>query len=603
MFMKYNVISILIDSVAWDCVSTHRSKVSVTPFLDSLAGECITASKLYSQGPYTDAATKSLYTGRNCLDDFAYYSKLNSSPTNHFKVFHDNGYETYGFYYPYYMIGSGLKKYIDHSYYTSKFAFVSEWGGIFYYYVETIKKRKLTDEEYLLLRDHFSLLFDVWTTFYKEVLSNPSSAFLIKEEIGSFDISKALELLILEYNKFRESPNKYIDDFLTQGKDHLLNELDQIDVKALIPQKELSQLFCDYDKLFRTISRNNIKSNIWRNCPSIKRILFGIKRFVKTKNKNELQFLKNYRKNLESIKSLKKDSKKDLWQYLPSARREFEGGVRILDGINSDKPFYFSFHVLDPHSYINFFSYDMIDNKHVVKEEFDMLSDFVKDIGDDFTGNLPYLLSIRYTDYCIKLFCDALKKKGIWDNTILLVFADHGSSFCYYPLHNSAVNCFDDECYHIPMWMRIPGMKGKEITSYHNAIDMFPTLYDILGFSHLEGIKGCSMLNSNITNKDYVMTEYMGPGCPDLLSRRIWFSIRDSHYLVAYKVGIYEDFDNGELCEVYNLREDPNAYYNINDKIDWKEISYLLENVERRFNEVRSDTITFVESLMHEYRK
>lgn len=601
--MKYNVISILVDSVAWDCISTHRTKTSVTPFLDSLAEECITASKLYSQGPYTDAATKSLYTGRNCLDDFAYYSKLNSSPTNHFKVFHDNGYETYGFYYPYYMIGSDIKKYIDHSYYTSKFAFVSEWGGIFYYYADAIKKRKLTDEEYLLLRDHFSLLFDVWIVFYKEVLSNPSSAFLIKEEIGSFDVSKALELLILEYEKFKDSPNNYIDVFLFQGKTHLLNELDQIDVKALISQKQLSQLFCDYDKLFKTISKNNIKSNIWRNSPSLKRILYSIKRYLKTKDNKELQFIKNYRRNLVSIKTLKKDSDNKVWQYLPSARREFEGGTIILDAIKNDKPFYMSFHVLDPHSCINFFSYDMIDNEDVIKEEFGMLSEFVDELGTDFIGNLPYLLSIRYTDYCIRLFCDALKKKGIWDNTILMVFADHGSSYSYYPLHNSAVNCFDDECYHIPMWLRIPGYSGRQILNYHNAIDMFPTLYDILGFCHLEGIKGCSMLNPNIKNKNYVMTEYMGPGCPDLLSRRIWFSIRDKDYLVAYKVGIYEPFDEGDLCEVYDLQKDPQAYYNINDSISKETIDYLLRKIEKRYEEVKNETKSFMVYLQSKYEQ
>ena len=177
--MKYNVISVLLDSVAWDAISTHRTKISVTPFLDSLAKESITATNLYSQGPYTDAATKSLYTGRNCLDDFAYYSKLNSSPTNHFKVFHENGYETFGFYYPYYMIGSGIKKYIDHSIYTSKFAFVSEWGGIFSYYFDIKKTRNLNDNEYLLLIDHFTLLFDVWKSFYYDILDNPSSSILI----------------------------------------------------------------------------------------------------------------------------------------------------------------------------------------------------------------------------------------------------------------------------------------------------------------------------------------------------------------------------------------------------------------------------------------
>ena len=595
--MKPNVISILVDSVSWDCTSTHRTKVSVTPFLDSLKKESLTASKLYSQGPYTDAATKSLYTGRNCLDDFAYFSKLNSSPTNHYKVFHQNGYETYGFYYPYYMVGSEIKKYIDHSYYTSKFAFGSEWGGIFYYYAEAIKSRKLTNNEYVLLQDHFSLLFDVWISFYQELLSNPPSSFLIKDEIGNFDINGALRVLESEKNKFTNSPNLYINDFLIQGKEHLLNTLDGIDVKALISQERLIRLFKDKEKLFKKISRNNFLCNVWCNRPHLRRIIHGIKRYRISKDRNELAFLKNYKRNLFSISSFKDASKKDLWQYLPSARREFDGGIDVLRQRNTNKPFYLSFHILDPHLFINFFSYDLLTRDDVVSEEFEMLSSFINDLGTNFKGNLPYLLSIRYSDYCLQRFCDSLKEMGLWDNTILLVFADHGSSFSYYPLHNTPVNCFDDECYHIPMWMRIPGMEGREITSYHNAIDIFPTLYEYLGFGCLEGVKGYSMLNSQNRSKNYVMTEYMGPGCPDLLSRRIWFSIRDNRYLVAYKVGIYERFEDGDLCEVYDLEKDPLAYYNINNKIKKESIMYLLSHINDRFNEVQSETKTYMINL------
>ena len=67
--------------------------------------------------------------------------------------------------------------------------------------------------------------------------------------------------------------------------------------------------------------------------------------------------------------------------------------------------------------------------------------------------------------------------------------------------------------------------------------------------------------------RKFVIGEYMGPGCPDMLQRRIWFSARDEHYIVAYKVGINEDFEEGELAEVYDLKNDPKGDYNINDKI------------------------------------
>lgn len=71
--MKNNAICFFVDSVTWNSLGTRQAKISPTPFLDSLKGESITTTNLYSHGPYTDAATHSLFTGRDCLDDFGYF--------------------------------------------------------------------------------------------------------------------------------------------------------------------------------------------------------------------------------------------------------------------------------------------------------------------------------------------------------------------------------------------------------------------------------------------------------------------------------------------------------------------------------------------------
>ena len=97
--------------------------------------------------------------------------------------------------------------------------------------------------------------------------------------------------------------------------------------------------------------------------------------------------------------------------------------------------------------------------------------------------------------------------------------------------------------------------------------------------------------------RPYIVTEYMGPGCPDISSRRIWFSGRDSLFIVAYKVGIYEDFEAGELAEVYDLNKDPQGYYNINDKVDRAKIQYLLDAIKQRYEEIKRDTNQFLEEL------
>ena len=97
--------------------------------------------------------------------------------------------------------------------------------------------------------------------------------------------------------------------------------------------------------------------------------------------------------------------------------------------------------------------------------------------------------------------------------------------------------------------------------------------------------------------RPYIITEYMGPGCPDIYSRPIWFSARDPRFVVAYKVGIYEESQKGELAEVYALDKDPNAYYDIKDKIEIAEIQYLLDAIEQRCNEIKSETNVYIAEL------
>lgn len=589
-----NAISILIDSVMWEATGTKRTGVSTTPFIDSLKKESVTASNMYSQGPYTDAATKGLYTGRNTLDDFGYYYKLNSSPTNHYKVFKDNGYETYAFYYPYYMIGSEIKNTIDHSIYTSGFIFSSEWGGIFSYYAELIKGRRLNDNEYILLKKRFALLFDVWIGFYEDLISISESKLLIEEEIENFDIENALNKLKNEESKFKDNPYHYIDDFLLQGKHHLLVTIDKINVDHLIDRSVLTRVYKKYKHFFKQSNFNNIKANIWQNRPGIRRIITAICNAIINGDKDGLKFIKNYYRCLTSVQTVNNDSYRPLWQLLPSARREFNAAIDILKQRKSDRPFYLSMHILDPHSYLSYFSYDMLNN-NTIGEEFQVLSNFVNELGTDFRGSLPYYLSIRYVDFCLEKFCHELKNLGLWENTSLLLFADHGSSCSFYPLHNTTVNCFDDECYHIPVLIRQPGYKGINIKSYHNSKDIFPTFYDILGLNTPIELKGKSMISSESSEQSYVMTEYMGPGCPDMLSRPMWLSCRDKHYIVAYKVCVSQNFCDGELSEVYDLQNDPLAYKNIAKSVNIMDIKYLLDKIENRYNEVKTDTMEFIE--------
>lgn len=596
--MKNNAICIFVDSVVWEYVGTNKEEISATPFLDSLKREGLVANKLYSHGPYTDAATRSLFTGRNCLDDYGYYFKLNTSPINHYKLFHDAGYETYDFHYPYYIKGDNVNQSIDHRIYTGGFEFASEWGGLYYYYHDILKKRKLSDLDIKLLAKRIQYMFESWELYLNDAIHHPDTLIMHSKAFEHYNAEAALFTLKKEHELFLKDSKTYSIDFVRQGNDHILAKLDNTTIESYMsPQFMCEYVEQKYGKLLDRIEYLNNKTNWKLNLPSMKRVLWSLRKAIKTKDSSYLLFLENYIISLSQMKVMRKRWKKPRWQYGHSAKMNYDTALEVLKKRNnSDRPFYMFFHLGEPHNNIAFFTYD-IQDKELVDEELAVIEEYINKVGTNFKGSLIYLLSLVYTDYTIKNFCDSLKNLGYWDNTSILFVSDHGSSYTFHPLHNRRVNCFDEECYHIPMLIRHPGMNPVEINTYQYSKDVFPTFADILGIPQSEYFKGRSMLRET-EPRPYVVTEYMGPGCPDISSRRIWFSARDLHFIVAYKVGIYEDFDAGELAEVYDLDKDPNGYYNINDKIDIKIIKYLLDGIEERYNEIKSDTYLFLKNIV-----
>lgn len=595
--MKNNVITIFIDSVSWNSIGHNRAAVNPMPFISSLRSESITASHLYSHGPYTDAAVRSLFTGRNCLDDFGYYYRLNTSPINDFKLFHEAGYETYGFYYPFIMYGNEIKKYIDHTFYTAGFIFGSEWGGSFKYYHEKLKEGALNSTDKILLKKRFDLFFEVFESYIKELINNKESRIIYDKCLEGYNVEAALETFLNEKNNYEENPQNYIDEFLHLAENHILWDLDTTRIDKVVDSSFLDEIVKENKDFFNQIKKLTLKAN-WRSIfHSLDLILLDFKEAIRKKSPSELVFFKKYVKALKEFDVMIKRWHRPEWQVAHTSHTILQAGLDVIrkNNLGKNRPFYMSLNTEDPHANLAMFAYDIQDKKEV-NDEIRVLRNYVKELGANFNGSLLYLLSLRYVDYEVEKFCNQLKELGLWDNTTIMILSDHGSAFTNSPIRRTSVNCFDEECYHIPVVLRHPGFKGIQVDDYKNSKDILPTVCDLLGIEKSPFFKGHSMLDNTIKPKPYVLTEYMGPGCPDLLSRRMWLSARDSSFLVAYKVGIFEDFEEGELAEVYDYKKDPKGLVNIASKIDKRKIEYLLHPLRIRYEEIKHDTLEILKS-------
>lgn len=162
-----------------------------------------------------------------------------------------------------------------------------------------------------------------------------------------------------------------------------------------------------------------------------------------------------------------------------------------LDKIDTSKPFYSFLITLSCH------------------HPFDYFEDFEFDVGKlqgTYLGN--YIKGANYADKCIGYFIDELKKRDLYDDTLLVLYGDHKAI----PIVNA------DELYEfleleeredtwtklqkVPLMIKYPDQKRAEVlNNVGGQIDILPTISNMMGFEFPYAL-GKDLLN---TDKQYAI--------------------------------------------------------------------------------------------------
>ena len=94
----------------------------------------------------------------------------------------------------------------------------------------------------------------------------------------------------------------------------------------------------------------------------------------------------------------------------------------------------------------------------------------------------PYDGEIAYMDDWIGYFFDELKKRGKWDNTIVVVVADHGEGLGDYGERTHGMFIYRPTT-HVPLIVRYPDKlpSGARVAQRVSTVDITPTILGILG--------------------------------------------------------------------------------------------------------------------------
>jgi iduronate 2-sulfatase len=146
-----------------------------------------------------------------------------------------------------------------------------------------------------------------------------------------------------------------------------------------------------------------------------------------------------------------------------------------------------------------------------------------------------YLACASYVDAQVGLVLDALDKSGQRDNTIVILWGDHGWHLGDMGVWGKATNY--EIATRVPMILHTPDMKnaaGKKTEALVELVDMYPTLCDLAGLpipKHLEGTSLTPLLeNPKGQVKDFALSQYPNPALREWAANPLAPAMRETFF-------------------------------------------------------------------------
>ena len=278
------------------------------------------------------------------------------------------------------------------------------------------------------------------------------------------------------------------------------------------------------------------------------------------------------------------------WAGLPNDKEEeMADTIRVnwaVDqlGKKHDKPFFLACGIYAPHfpnycpqKYFDLYDRDKIELPPIKVDDLEDLPERMKRakmarskihkeleakgaVKDAIHG---YLSCMSYADAMMGRVLDALEKSPYADNTIVVLWSDHG--YHHGEKYDWGKHTLWERTSNVPFIWAGPGVKKGAVTDVTaSLIDMYPTFVEICGLPRphqkLEGTSLASTLEKPAVAKDRdVYLPYMAPG----------------EYAIINKDWRYITYgDDGE--ELYDLKSDPNEWNNLAENPKYEDTKRLL---------------------------
>jgi arylsulfatase A-like enzyme len=138
---------------------------------------------------------------------------------------------------------------------------------------------------------------------------------------------------------------------------------------------------------------------------------------------------------------------------------------RAIERVNAlaggEQPFFLFVHYFEPHGrYMNQKSAKIFGKKLMDK----------------------YDSEISFTDKHLQPLFDTLKEKGLYENTVVVITADHGEAFKEHGFYFHGRTVYTEEL-KVPLLIRAPGLKPRKVPDFVGLVDLLPTLANMNGLA------------------------------------------------------------------------------------------------------------------------
>ncbi|MCU1260453.1 MAG: sulfatase, partial [Bryobacterales bacterium] len=177
-----------------------------------------------------------------------------------------------------------------------------------------------------------------------------------------------------------------------------------------------------------------------------------------------------------------------------------------------------------------------------------------------------------FSDHCIGLVMNRLRELNLDGNTVVILVSDHGDTMGRHRFMSKDF-AFYEPAMRIPMIVRAPAMPGGVVhRDPVSAIDVFPTLCDLMNLPKPSGIPGQSLVGRwEGKPDDPERPIFAAQGVP---GKNRALMLRTSQYK-------YTRYDDGG-SELYDLSRDPDELENRIDYMDYaRPLADLKAQVER----------------------